>query len=83
MNLLFPPITHSFTNAGTGGSTGFAASREEGVLQLRLNADNEMRPLFKGKLIGFKDDEGELIEEMKVSIPKDWFNPSAIKKLFF
>ncbi len=56
----FPPITIDRIQ-----------SREEGVLQLRLNADNEMRPLFKGKLIGFKDDEGELIEEMKVSIPKD------------
>jgi hypothetical protein len=75
-------ITHSFTNAGTGGSAGFAASREEGVLQLRLNADNEMRPLFKGKLLGFKDEEGELIDELKVTVPKDWFNPSAIKKLF-
>jgi len=75
-------ITHSFTNAGTGGSVGFAASREEGVLQLRLNADNEMRPLFKGKLLGFKDEEGELIDELKVTVPKDWFNPSAIKKLF-
>ena len=63
-------------------STGFAASREEGVLQLRLNADNEMRPLFKGKLLGFKDEEGELIDELKVTVPKDWFNPSAIKKLF-
>ncbi len=75
-------ITHSFTNAGTGGSSGFAASREEGVLQLRLNADNEMKPLFKGKLIGFKDEDGELIEDMKITIPKDWFNPSAIKKMF-
>jgi hypothetical protein len=75
-------ITHSFTNAGTGGSSGFAASREEGVLQLRLNADNEMKPLFKGKLIGFKDEDGELIEDMKISIPKDWFNPTAIKKMF-
>lgn len=75
-------ITHSFTNAGTGGSSGFAASREEGVLQIRLNADNEMRPLFKGKLIGFKDDDGELVDEMKVTLPKDWFNPAAIKNLF-
>ena len=72
-------ITHSFTNAGTGGSSGFAASRDEGVLQLRLNADNEMCPLFKGKLLGFKDEEGELFEELKVTVPKDWFNPSAIR----
>jgi hypothetical protein len=75
-------ITHSFTNAGTGGSSGFAASRDEGVLQLRLNADNEMRPLFKGKLIGFKDEDGELLEELKITLPKEWFNPDAIRKMF-
>ena len=75
-------ITHSFTNAGTGGGGGFSQARAEGVLQLWLNSDNEMKPLFKGKLIGFKDEEGELIEEMKISIPKDWFNPGAITKMF-
>lgn len=75
-------ITHSFTNAGTGGGGGFAQAREEGVLQLHLNSDNEMRPLFKGKLLGFKDDEGELVDEMKITIPKEWFNPSAITKMF-
>jgi hypothetical protein len=75
-------ITHSFTNAGTGGGGGFSQARAEGVLQLWLNSDNEMKPLFKGKLVGFKDEEGELIEEMKISIPKDWFNPSAIAKMF-
>lgn len=75
-------ITHSFTNKGTGGGGGFAQAREEGVIQLRLNSDNEMKPLFKGKLLGFKDDEGELIEDMKVTIPKDWFNPTAIRKMF-
>ena len=75
-------ITHSFTNAGTGGGGGFSQARAEGVLQLWLNSDNEMKPLFKGKLIGFKDEEGELIEEMKISIPKDWFNPTAVSKMF-
>lgn len=75
-------ITHSFTNAGTGGGGGFAQAREEGVLQLWLNSDNEMKPLFKGKLIGFKNEEGEVVEEMKITIPKDWFNPKAIAKLF-
>lgn len=75
-------ITHSFTNAGTGGGGGFSQARAEGVLQLWLNSDNEMKPLFRGKLIGFKNEEGELIEEMKVTIPKDWFNPGAITKMF-
>lgn len=75
-------ITHSFTNAGTGGGGGFAQAREEGVLQLWLNSDNDMRPLFKGKLVGFKNPDGEVVDEMKVTIPKDWFNPSAIKKCF-
>lgn len=75
-------ITHSFTNAGTGGGAGFAQAREEGVLQLWLNSDNDMRPLFKGKLLGFKDEEGELIDELKVTLPREWFNPTAIRKMF-
>lgn len=75
-------ITHSFTNQGTGGGGGFAAAREEGILQLRLNADNDMRPLFKGRLIGFKDQDGELVEDMKITIPKEWFNPKAIAEMF-
>lgn len=75
-------ITHSFTNEGTGGGGGFAQAREEGVLQLWLNANNYQKPLFKGKLIGFKNEDGELIEEMKITIPKDWFNPQAIGKMF-
>ena len=75
-------ITHSFTNAGTGGGGGFSAAREAGILQLWLNSDNDMKPLFKGKLVGFKDEDGELIEELKVTIPKDWFNPSSINSTF-
>lgn len=75
-------ITHSFSNAGTGGGSGFAQAREEGVLQLWLNSSNEMRPLFKGKVLGFKNEEGEVIDELKITIPKDWFNPEAIRKMF-
>lgn len=75
-------IAHGFTNATTGGGSGFKETREEGSIQVRLNSDNNMKPLFKGKIIGFKDEEGELIDELKITIPKDWFNPSAIKKMF-
>lgn len=75
-------ITHAFSNAGTGGGGGFKEARDEGVIQVRLNSDNDQQPLFKGKLLGFKDEEGELIPELRITIPKEWFNPSAVRKMF-
>ena len=75
-------IAHGFTNATNGGGSGFKETREEDSIQVRLNSDNNMKPLFKGKIIGFKDAEGELVDELKITIPKDWFNPADIKQMF-
>jgi hypothetical protein len=74
-------ITHSLTNAGTGGGAGFAEARGEGIIVIRLNANNKQKPTFKGKCEGLKDEDGSLIEEMQITIPK-WFNPESIAEMF-
>lgn len=74
-------ITHSMTNEGMGRGHGMAKARERGTLHLLLNADNDYNPTFKGTLNGFKNDQGELVEDMAVTLP-DWFRPQAIAKMF-
>lgn len=74
-------ITHSMTNEGTGGGGGMAKSRKRGTLHLLLNADNDYNPTFQGTLNGFKNEAGELVEDMEVTLP-DWFRPQAIEKMF-
>lgn len=75
-------IAHAFTNATTGGSEGYAEAREGNSIQLRLTSTNKMKPTFKGKLTGFKNSDGEVLEEKPVTIPVEWFNPTAIRKMF-
>ncbi len=75
-------IAHAFTNKTTGGSEGYAEAREGNSIQLRLTSTNKMEPTFKGKLTGFKNSDGEVLEEKPVTIPVDWFNPEAISKMF-
>lgn len=74
-------ITHANTNAGTGGGGGMAASRKRGALHLLLNADNDYQPTFQGVLNGFKNDSGQLIEDMAVTLP-DWFRPDKLQAMF-
>lgn len=74
-------ITHSMTNEGMGKGGGMAKARERGTLHLLLNADNDYNPTFKGTLNGFKNDQGELAEDMPVTLP-DWFRPNQIAKMF-
>ena len=74
-------ITHSMTNEGMGKGGGMAKARERGTLHLLLNADNDYNPTFKGTLNGLKNDKGELVEDMPVTLP-DWFRPKAIAKMF-
>lgn len=73
-------ITHSMTNEGMGKGGGMAKARERGTLHLLLNADNDYNPTFKGTLNGFKNEKGELLEDMQVTLP-DWFRPTTISKL--
>lgn len=73
-------ITHSMTNEGMGKGGGMAKARERGTLHLLLNADNDYNPTFKGTLNGFKNEQGELMEDMVVTLP-DWFRPTTISKI--
>lgn len=73
-------ITHSMTNEGMGKGGGMAKARERGTLHLLLNADNDYNPTFKGTLNGFKNEHGELVEDMAVTLP-DWFRPATISKM--
>lgn len=75
-------ITHSLTNQGTGNSEGFKEAREEGSISLKLYSDNFQQPTYLGSLVGYKDDKGKLVDEMSVTIPKEWFNPKSIKEMF-
>lgn len=75
-------ITHSMTNKGTGGGDGFKDAREEGCFVLKLSSDNDQQPTYKGTLEGFKDNDGNLIDSIKITIPKEWFNPKSIKEMF-
>ncbi len=75
-------IAHAFTNKTTGGSEGYAEAREGNSIQLRLTSTNKMQPTFKGKLTGFKNEEGEVLEELAITLPKDWLNPEAMRRMF-
>lgn len=70
-------ISHGFTNEATGGTKGFAKTRESGTLQLELKSNNKMQPLFKGVLNGYKDGDGSLIKDMPITLP-DWFRPETV-----
>jgi hypothetical protein len=41
-----------------------------------------MTPTFKGKLTGFKDEDGNVLEDMPVTIPVTWFTPEKIRSMF-
>lgn len=75
-------IAHAFTNQTTGGSEGYAEARVGNSIQLRLTSTNKMKPTFKGKLTGFKNSDGEVLEEKPVTVPVEWFNPEVIRKMF-
>lgn len=75
-------IAHAFTNQTTGGSEGYAEARVGNSIQLRLTSTNKMKPTFKGKLTGFKNSDGEVLEEKPITVPVEWFNPEVIRKMF-
>jgi hypothetical protein len=54
-----------------------AEARKRGALHLLLNADNYYNPTFQGILNGFKDDSGQLVKDMAITLP-DWFRPEKL-----
>lgn len=75
-------IGHDNTLIALGGSEGFSKSRDRGIIQLELYSDSENRPLFKGKLSGIKNEDGEFVEAQKVSIAAEWIRPEWVYNLF-
>ena len=74
-------LAHGKTKLMTGGGEGMKETKEENSIFLRLNSRNNLTPTFKGKLEGWKDDDGNLLEEKPITIPKDWFNVRSISSL--
>ncbi|AFZ04623.1 DEAD/DEAH box helicase family protein [Calothrix sp. PCC 6303] len=70
-------ITHSNTNAGTGGSSGFSDAKKTGTIEIKLRSTNDMTPLYKGELIGYKDAEGKVLPDFQITIP-EWLNPAKL-----
>lgn len=78
----FIGIAHAMSNAATGGSEGYSSTIKNGSFIVHLRTKNQAEPLFKGKLEGYKDDNGEVIKDFNITIPKEWFNPRSIKEMF-
>lgn len=74
-------LAHGKTQRMTGGGKGTSEAKEENCIFLKLGSNNKGLPTFKGYLEGWKNEEGDIIEEMKITIPKDWFNPITIGEL--
>jgi hypothetical protein len=70
-------ITHSNTNAGTGGSSGFSDAKKSGTIEVKLRSTNDMTPLYKGEVIGYKDADGKVLSDFQITIPK-WLNPANL-----
>lgn len=75
-------ISHDDTLEATGGAEGFSKAKERGLIKLELFSDSENQPLFKGKLSGIKDKQGQRIENLEVSIKADWIRPVYVYELF-
>lgn len=75
-------IAHVITNKATGGSDGFAGAIKNGTFTIQLKTSNDAKPLFKGILEGYKNEEGDVQKDKQVTIPHEWFNPKSIKEMF-
>ncbi|MEG4350223.1 hypothetical protein QUA74_10825 [Microcoleus sp. LAD1_D3] len=75
-------IAHNDTNAAFGGGDGFSKSVNSGVIKLQLRSDSKYQPLFKGTISGIKDEEGECIKDLPISISPYWIRPEWVYELF-
>lgn len=73
-------LTHSLTQKGLGGVEGMSEAIKDGTFRLQLRGTNKQTPLFKGKLDGWVNSDGEKVEEYQISLP-EWFRPEKIKEL--
>jgi len=75
-------IAHNDTNAAFGGGEGFSKSVNSGVIKLQLRSNSKYQPLFKGTISGIKDEEGECIKDLPISILPEWIRPEWVYELF-
>lgn len=75
-------IGHDNTLIALGAGEGFSKARDRGIIQLELYSDSDNRPLFKGKISGIKNAEGEFVEAQKISIAPGWIRPDWVYDLF-
>jgi hypothetical protein len=75
-------IAHNDTNAAFGGGEGFSKSVNSGIIKLQLRSNSKYEPLFKGTISGIKDEEGECIKDLPISILPDWIRPEWVYELF-
>ncbi len=70
-------ISHELTQDCLGGCTGMSDAIKAQTYRLKLKTNAQGKPLFKGILEGLVDDDGNELEQHKVSLPK-WFRPELI-----
>ncbi len=75
-------VAHAKTLAALGGGDGFADAIRGNFIIIKLNSNSEQEPLWRGTISGIKDEDGELIENMKISIAPDWIRSSWVYNLF-
>jgi hypothetical protein len=75
-------VTHAKTLAALGGGDGFADAIKGNFIIIKLNSNSEQEPLWRGTISGIKDEDGELIENMKISIAPEWIRSSWVYYLF-
>ena len=73
-------LTHNITQKGLGNVENLSEAIKEGTFRLKMRGNNLQQPLFQGVLNGWIGSEGEVIEDMPVSIP-DWFRPEKLKEM--
>lgn len=72
-------IAHDFTNAASGNAEGFNELRQSETIQIRRKSKNGRAPLVHADLTGLYDDDGNLIEDKRVTVP-GWFYPNKLQR---
>ncbi|MEG3981869.1 ATP-binding protein [Microcoleus sp. T3B2] len=75
-------VSHAKTLAALGGSDGFADAIRGNFIIIKLNSNSEQEPLWRGTISGIKDEDGEPIENLKISIAPEWIRSSWVYDLF-
>jgi hypothetical protein len=75
-------IAHAKTLTALGGGEGFAEAIQGNFIKIKLNSNSEQEPLWRGTISGIKDEDGEPIESLKITIAAEWIRSSWIYDLF-